>query len=161
MPNEPLAKAAALAQGIAQDAAADRAARVDLLHIHAGMKVSMGVLILFTGGLRSVETALGIWTRPLLGGWALLGGLVLGVSLARRNRRCLLGLLLIGVWDLAFTGAILVSLVVTGAAWTWPWIHTPIATPRPYVAVVYVGLASMIWLVHIPAALRVRREGDQ
>lgn len=161
MPDDLVARVRTLTQGIVDDAAADRAVRVGLLHIHAGMKVALGVLILFTGGLHSVETALGIWTRPLLGGWAVLGGLVLSVSLARRNRRCLLGLLLIGVWDLAFTGAILVSLVVTGAAWSWPWIHTPIAAPRPYVAVVYIGLASMIWLVHIPAALRVRREGDQ
>ena len=161
MPDDLVARVRTLTQGIVDDAAADRAVRVGLLHIHAGMKVALGVLILFTGGLHSLETALGIWTRPLLGGWALLGGLVLAASLARRNRRCLLGLLLIGVWDLAFTGAILVSLVVTGAAWSWPWTHADPITPRPYVAVIYVGLALMIWGVHIPAALRIRRQGDQ
>ncbi len=154
MPNEPLAQAAALAQGIAQDAAADRAARVDLLHIHAGMKVAMGVLILLTGGLHLVESALGIWTRPVLGVWALVGGLVLAVSLLRRNRRCLLGLVVIGVWDVAFAAAIVASLLVAGAEWSWPWVHANPITPRPYVAVVYVGLAAMIWGVHIPAALR-------
>ena len=149
-----------LAQSIAESAMRYRADRLDLVRIHAGTKLAMGLLILFTGGLPTIESLVGVWTRTALGLGALIGGLVLLVGVCRKKLVLAgVGLVLIGLWDVAMVAGVAVTVILGGVEFVMPWEPLPLTAPRPYVAAVYAALALMIWGVHIPALVRAfRRE---
>jgi hypothetical protein len=69
------------------------------------------------------------------------------------------GLVLIGLWDVAMVAGVAATAALAGIEFVPPWEPLPLTAPRPYGIAVYAALALMIWGVHIPALLRAfRRE---
>ncbi len=139
-----------------------RATRYVLLRIHAWMGMLLGTAMLFTGTAQVFETQIGTWTRPFFGGLALLAGIILmaGIDSRGGSERDLVevvGLSLKAFWDVAMALGFVVSIVQYGTVeWRLPWdlgVIDP-SQPRPYGPFVYIGLASMISVVHLPACWR-------
>lgn len=141
-------------QNLVAATAAERGVRISLLAVNGWKCVVAGALILFTGGLPTVDALVGNWSRIALGSLAFLAGLVLlvgtyGPSRPGRIETIMAGLGLVGLWDALMMLAVIWTLgIAGGVAWSMPW--QPISTehPRPYVVALYLALTVMIWGVH-------------
>lgn len=130
----------------------ESANRRGLLVVHAMVGLLAGLLILFNGTARSFEGA-DPWGRPVIGGLAISGGVVLLTGLLRRRRVMGLevtGLVLLACWDLIMGAGFVIAAQSAGEiAFTWPWAAiTDPSSPRLYPIVLYVGLFLMM-CVHL------------
>lgn len=143
----------------------ERRVRMTLLKQHARLGIVTGVLMLVGGASAYLEVRIGVWTRPVLGGLALLSGGMLLYGLQRTNGALfeVVGLALIGLWDCVMLGVFIAlctdAAIQGGLELKYPWDLTPFP-PQPalYPVGVYLGIAAMIWGTHLPAAWRDHRE---
>ena len=139
-----------------------RRIRYTLLRIHAWMAIIVGVTVLFTGTAQIFEITFGTWTRPALGGLALVAGstLLAGIDSRGGSKRHLVemaGLAMKTLWDIAMSLGFVLAIWQYGAIeFRMPWdlgVIDPLQ-PRPYGPFIYLGLFSMITIVHLPACWR-------
>lgn len=131
--------------------------RVTLLLMHGYKSIVVGVLMLAFGSLPLAEAQIGLWVRPFLGGLSFAAGLLLvGALTLREHSRVrlfgeILGLTLVGLWDLCMAVGIMVSARLWAGDWHFYGLGEaiPADQPRPYATVIYLALASMVWFVHL------------
>lgn len=136
--------------------------RRGLLWVHALMGMGAGLQMLMFGSANTIETYIGLWTRPCMAALGMLGGVLLAYGLTSRPRSIpheALGLVLVGLWDLAMT-------VGLGAA-RWDqggFAVVPLGRPLPagyivaYPVTIYAGLFALI-CIHIWTLRQLRIEG--
>jgi hypothetical protein len=130
--------------------------RIGLLWVHAIVGLFSGPQMALWGSATIIESAVGIWTRPILASLAFGGGMFLALGLTHKPRSIpleVIGLTLIGTWDLFMTAGLVF------ARWhqhDWSIIPLDETLPEGYASaypqMVYAGLFALI-VVHL-ATLR-------
>jgi hypothetical protein len=143
--------------------------RRGLLWIHSLMGLLAGVQVMLWGTAAGIELTFGVGARIVMGTLGILGGSLLAIGLMRRPRSIPLeiaGLLVVGLWDLAMTIALLTGRIdqVLGDG-PLSGIHPlPLLEPQPpgyvtaYASTVYAGLCALIG-VHLWTLRRLNRSG--
>jgi hypothetical protein len=103
---DPLDRLEHQALDIANRSVYERGNRRALLWVHAFMGVAAGTQMALWGSAPTIELVVGIWSRLIMAGLGVTGGLLLGYGLASRPRKIpfeVAGLALVGLWDLLMT----------------------------------------------------------
>lgn len=137
--------------------------RVTLLLLHGYKGIIAGALMLAFGSLPAAEQYIGLWVRPTLGFLGFFSGLILvGALTLRENSRVrltgeIIGLTLMGVWDLCMAVGIMTSARLWGGDWQVYGFgeQIPYDQPRPYAPIIYLSLAAMVWFVHLRTVVEV------
>lgn len=160
---DPLVRIEAAAEALAQRAHWESGNRIGLLRVHALTGLVSGIQVVCFGGATVIESAFGIWSRPILGFLAIAGGVVLMSGLLARPRSIpaeALGLTLLGLWDLAMALGILYARVHSGdfapRGLLEPLPKPPIVYVAPYAISVYAGLTALI-VVHLYTLRRANK----
>lgn len=136
--------------------------RWGLLWVHALMGLTAGVQMSLWGSASNIEGNLGTWVRPVLAGIGFFGGLSLAVGLSTRPRSIpfeVVGLVLVGLWDLCMALGLFVARVRQDN-----FGRIPLGQPLEpgYVAAypisVYGGLFALV-LIHLWTLRRLARKG--
>lgn len=161
-PTDPLDRLEEAASKVAVHVNWEQDNRRGLLWVHAICGMWIGALILIFGGPGNIERSLGVWTRPTLGGLALLGGAVLASGLLSRPRnviREIVGLVIIGIWDACMTGGIIAARIDQGEFSPRALLEVqPEGYVVPYPIIVYGGLLALI-SIHLWTLVKLRRSG--
>lgn len=151
---------------IAQRITLEHQTRVQLLRKHGWTGVAVGVLVLSSGGNRTIEEWVGTWTRLGLGASALVAGLLLVWATrdysedVKRLRFQRWSTLTLAGWDLTMTAGIVGSIVLYQGPWevTLPWHPSPRWQPILFPIAIYIGRGAVALLLHSRAIARVLRE---
>ena len=134
--------------------------RVGLLWVHAFTAFWAGTQMIMWGSASTIETAIGVWTRPVMGGLGITGGLLLGWGLTRVPRSItfeVAGLVTVGLWDGAMTAGILYARIAQHDFRLRNLLDPlPIGYVPAYPVTVYFGLLALI-CVHLWTLRKMRR----
>lgn len=163
MTDDPLDRLERAAENVARRAEWETANRVGLLYVHAGVGILAGTQMLAFGSAANIEDLAGVWTRAALGVLGLVGGLTLWLGMSRQPRSIpteAVGLVLLGIWDLAMTLGLAWARISAGD-FTPRGLFEPLPPPGtyalPYPVAVYGGLFALI-CVHLWTLRRMRSE---
>lgn len=124
--------------------------RIGLLWIHVWLGVFAGAAMLVFGTAFNIEDTIGLWTRAALGITGIVGGGCLAIGLTRQPSRSIphevIGLVLLGLWDLAIAAGFIVIAIESPPQAAWPWEPLPQTTTRPYPIPVYLGILGLLAL---------------
>ncbi|NUR79083.1 MAG: hypothetical protein HOQ21_01360 [Dermatophilaceae bacterium] len=166
MSNEAFDRLEQAADRVATWAEWERANRVGLLWIHAGVGITAGAQMLAFGSAANIEDLVGIWVRTALGLLAIIGGIVLGAGIRRRSRRRrhwleleAVGLALLGLWDFAMAAGMAAARIAAGdfsPRALWEPLPPPGTYVLPYPVSIYAGLCALI-CVHLWTLRRFKK----
>lgn len=159
VPDDPLDRLETAAERIANRAEYEQANRRGLLWVHALVGMFAGLQMALWGSASTIENTLGIWVRPCLASLGFVGGWLLAFGLSRRPRSIPLefvGLLLVGLWDLAMTLGLMWARLQQA-----DYSFRPLNEPLPigyvvaYPVTVYAGLLALI-TIHLWTLRRIK-----
>lgn len=157
---DPLARLDEAADAINRRMGYELANRLGLLRVHAVVGLWAGPLMLLFGSATTIEAAIGVWTRTVLGLLALAGGLLLAIGISRTPRSIRLeaaGLALLLVWDTAMMLGIIYARISQGDFAVRPLFDPlPLGYVVAYPIPVYAGYGALL-TIHLLTLRKLRK----
>lgn len=136
--------------------------RTIAMTLYSLLGIEVGGAMIVAGGPTLIEQHWGPWSRVILGGLAILGGVLtmLGAILGDRTRRgwwtAIWGTSLMVVWAGAVCAGYAILTVQDGVVFAYPWQMIAPSYGRLYIPLLYQSIVLLI-LLHVITLLRLGR----